>query len=71
MDIQEYLAAEDITQQKFADDLGVSQPMISQMISGKTRITAEMAKHIEEVTEGGLKRSDLRPDLFETAVVSS
>lgn len=54
-----------VTQGEFANQLGVTQGLVHQWISGRTRITAERAKQIEEVTEGKVSRHDLRPDLFD------
>lgn len=65
MTLNEYLEAESLTQQQFADLLGVTQGLVSQWARGALRVSADMAKQIEEATSGGLTRSDLRPDLWE------
>lgn len=52
------------TQSALAEKLGVSQGLIHQWISGKTRITAERAIDVEEKTNKQITRQDLRPDLF-------
>lgn len=44
--------------------LGVSQGLVWQWVNGKTRITAERAKQIEEATQGAVNRRDVRPDIF-------
>lgn len=65
--IRSYLDKNNLTQQQFADLLGVSQGLVWQWLNGRTRITAEWAKDIEVKTKGGLKRQDLRADLFSKA----
>lgn len=64
MDIPAFLAAKGLSQEAFAKQLGVSQGLVWQWLSGKTRITAERAKEIEDATEGAVTRQDLRPDIF-------
>lgn len=38
--------------------------LVWQWVNGKTRITAERAKQIEEATQGAVNRRDVRPDIF-------
>jgi len=65
MTLAEYL--QKTTQAAFAESLGVSQGLVSQWLTGDTRVTAERAKQIETVTNGQITRTDLRPDIFEAA----
>ena len=65
MDITAYLKAKELSQEAFAKQIGVSQGLVWQWISGKTRITAERAIEIEEKTDGAIRREQLRPDVFE------
>ena len=62
MDLANYLKT--TTQSDLAKKLGVSQGLVHQWLSGKTRITAERCIEIEEVTGGLVNRQELRPDLF-------
>jgi DNA-binding transcriptional regulator YdaS (Cro superfamily) len=62
MTLQEYLNT--TTQAAFAERLGVTQGLVSQWLTGETKLTAERAVQIEEVTAGEVSRSDLRPDLW-------
>lgn len=53
------------TQAKFAKAIGVPQSRVSEVLRGEGRgIPAEWCPKIEEATEGRVKRSDLRPDLW-------
>lgn len=51
-------------QTAFARTLDVSQGLVWQWLSGKTRITGERAIQIEEATRQAVTRAELRPDLF-------
>lgn len=64
MDIRAYLEKHHLSQGQFSKQIGVSQGLIWQWLEGKTRITAERAKEIEEKTGGEITRQDLRPDIF-------
>jgi len=65
--IARYLRKQGIKQSDFATRLNVTPGLVSQWLSGKTAITAERAKQIEDATDGELTRAMLRPDLFEVA----
>lgn len=67
MDLAKYLETTETTQQAFAVKVGVTQGLVWQWLSGKTRITAERAKEIEAATEGLVTRRELRPDVFDEA----
>lgn len=62
MTLHEYL--ETTTQAAFAKALSCSPGLISQWMSGATRITAERAVQIERVTGGEVTAAELRPDIF-------
>lgn len=62
MNIQDYLKAFEITQTKFADDIGVSVSMVGQWISNHRPVTPEKCVAIEKLTNGKVSRKDLRPD---------
>ena len=67
MDLKTYLANGDHTQTSFAERMGVTQGLVHQWLSGRTRITAERARQIEKVTRGKVKSRELRPDIFGSA----
>lgn len=62
MTLSEYLEQENLTQEAFAELLGVTQGAVNYWIRAK--IPPDRAREIEELTGGKLKREDLRPDLF-------
>lgn len=64
MVLERYLKRNGITQQEFAHRLGCSQSLVSQWISGAVALSGRWAVKIERVTEGGLLRQDLLPELF-------
>jgi len=68
--LAEYLKSEGLSQQAFADQLGVTQGLVYQWLNMVLRISAEKAVQIETVTNGKLTRYDCRPDLFFPAAVS-
>jgi len=47
-----------------AEKLGISRTWMGQIIQGKRVCSAELAKAIEQLTHGAVRRVDLRPDLF-------
>lgn len=73
--IERHLEKHGLSQEEFAKKFkpAVSQGLIWQWIEWLknpkkgTRITAERAKEIEEITGGEIKRWELRPDVFEAA----
>ena len=64
MDLKTYLETAKKTQAEFAEDLDVTQGLVSQWLRGVTRITAERCRDIERVTNGRVTVHDLRPDIF-------
>lgn len=48
--IRSYLERHNISQQEFADKLGVSQSIVSQWIRGTTPVSPKMARLIEQET---------------------
>jgi len=52
------------TQKALAKAVGVTQGMVSFWLLGKTDVAWDKAIKIEEVTDGKVTRSDLRPDIF-------
>lgn len=49
---------------KMARDLKVTKTWMCQLLSGRGRPSAAVAVEIERLTDGQVKRSTLRPDLF-------
>lgn len=62
MKLADYLSHKALTQQEFADLVGVSQGMVYQWVRGKTPVTPSKCVHIEQMTEGLVGRKDLRPN---------
>lgn len=52
------------TQRKLAEAMGVSFQAVSFWLTGARRVSAECAVKIEAITNGQVKRAELRPDLF-------
>jgi DNA-binding transcriptional regulator YdaS (Cro superfamily) len=52
------------TQSAIADLVGVTQPHVSFVLSGKSKIPADWCIPIETATDGQVKRHELRPDLY-------
>lgn len=69
--LAEYLRKTGRSQQKLADELGVSQGLISQYLKGRTAMSAERAMEIEALTQGLIRARELRPDLPWPTVQSS
>lgn len=67
MNIRSYLKKHRMSQEAFADLIGVSQGLVWQWLKGQTRITADRAKQIETRTKGEITRAELRPDIWERA----
>lgn len=67
MHIRAYLKKHKLSQDAFAELVGVSQGLVWQWLKGQTRITADKAKQIENRTKGEVTRADCRPDLWEKA----
>jgi DNA-binding transcriptional regulator YdaS (Cro superfamily) len=63
MQLSEYLKTVE-SQTSLARRIGVSQGLVYQWVSGRTRITAERALQIESATEGKVSRHETRPDIF-------
>lgn len=62
MKIADYLSHKALSQQDFADLIGVSQGMVHQWIRGKTPVTPTKCVRIERATEGLVSRKDLHPN---------
>lgn len=71
MDIRAYLMKRGLSQEEFGKMIGVSQGLVWQWLEGRTRITAERAKEIDEKTGGEVSKHDLRPDVFGEVPASS
>ncbi len=62
--IKDYRTKADLSQEKFARLIGVTQGLINHWEQNRQQPSAGIAKTIEKKTGGVLKRVDLRPDLF-------
>lgn len=64
MVLEKYLRTHGITQKEFAGRLGCSQGLVSQWITGETKMTNAWALKIERATKREVNRQDLLPELF-------
>lgn len=64
MTLQSYLKKHQISQEAFAKSLGVSKGLVWQWLNGRTEITGRWAVEIERVTQGEIKRQQIRPELY-------
>jgi len=55
-----------LTQAEFANILGMTQANLSRLETGYHKPTPEVAIKIENLSEGAVHRSMLRPDIFES-----
>ena len=62
--IRSYLSRRGLTQTEFARQVGVSQGMVWQWLSGYRPVSPESAIKIEAGTKGAIKKRELRPDIF-------
>ena len=53
------------SQTELAKALGCSQSYVSMVISGQRRFSYKLALKAEEITNGVIKKTDLRPDIWE------
>ena len=65
MNLPAYLEKHGLSQGEFAKRIGVSQGLVWQWLSGKTRVSPSKAKDIEAKTEGEITKAELRPDIWE------
>lgn len=65
--LRDYRVQKGLSPDDFAKQLGIAEPTLRSLENGTRAITAERAKEIEERTDGGLTRVQLRPDIFEAA----
>ena len=64
MIIAKYLKKRGLKQADFGRSIGICQGQVGHLLSGRCRVTAELASTIDLVTEGELSRQALRPDIF-------
>lgn len=62
MNLKDYLKT--TTQAKLAQELGITQSMVSHYVTNRYPVPPETAKAIEKITNGAVTRSELRPDIF-------
>lgn len=62
--LAEHLRRAGVSQAEFARRYRISQPYLSQIISGARKAGRKTAEHIETLTDGFVKKRDLRPDLW-------
>ena len=59
MKLSEYLKKNKISQEKFAELVGVTRPFITNIANGKKNPSIQLAGRIEEVTKGKVTLKDL------------
>jgi DNA-binding transcriptional regulator YdaS (Cro superfamily) len=65
MTLQEYFEGKPYgSKAEMAKALGVTKTWMTQVISGRTVPSPELALEIERITNGKVLRVDLRPDIF-------
>jgi DNA-binding transcriptional regulator YdaS (Cro superfamily) len=64
MNVKDYLLASNTTGKQLADLVGVAPTYLSQMMNGKRPWKNTYCTAIERVTNGLVKRQDLRPNDF-------
>lgn len=62
MKLSDYLSLNKLSQQQFADMIGVSQGLVHQWIKGLTPVSPRKAVLIEQKTGGEVSRKDTHPD---------
>lgn len=64
-ELQQYITAQDLKQSDLAQRIGISESMLSLILSGERKPGIALTKRIEAVT--GIQRHILRPDVYEAA----
>lgn len=69
MHLAAYRKNHGLSQAKFAEQLtaagfAATQSLVSQWETGEVQIPPERCVQIEQITAGGVRREDLRPDIF-------
>ncbi|UEC03942.1 transcriptional regulator [Burkholderia vietnamiensis] len=62
MDLSAYLFQRQMTQAAFAKQMGVSQGLVYQWLTGRRPVAVDRCVAIERSTGGAVGRRDLRPD---------
>ena len=52
------------SQTELAKALGCSQSYVSMVMAGQRRFSYKLALKAEEITDGKIKKTDLRPDIW-------
>lgn len=62
--IKTYRTKARLSQDQFAKLIGATQGLVNHWEQSRQQPSAVMSRKIEEKTNGELKRTDLRPDIF-------
>lgn len=60
----DYRKRNDITQEALAELLGVTQGLVAHIENGRRKPSAALARIVEQVTDGAVSKSVLRPDIY-------
>jgi len=55
----------DMDQKKFAEEIGVTQGLVSKWLSGHKVPGWKSAQAIDDATDGNVSRSEIRPDIYQ------
>ena len=64
MDLKTYLTKHDIRQKEFAEELNITEGMMSYILNGQRKISPQLALDIEFVTKGLVKADSLIFDRY-------
>lgn len=62
--LDHFLRSSGVSQIEFARRYKISQPYLNQIINGKRAAGKKTAEYLEKVTQGAVKKHDLRPDIW-------
>ena len=68
MRLSEYLKLKDLSQTDFAESIGISPQMVTEVLKGRKRFSPDVAKKVVDCTAGKVSLEELLfPDDFSTA----
>lgn len=64
MNLPEYIADSKVSGIELAKKLGIAQPVVSAWVTGKKPVPPARCVQLEQITDGVIRRVDLRPNDF-------